>query len=611
MFNTAMITKGYLITKRVIFAVLLFVFFPFYALSQNGERIVILWDVTGSLLPKNDGEKDLDGSVLPTNSKGNGMWVPLKKAVIDCIKYAEEDPGNEIIIVTFNDAIRDVYSQKASAIGKQTLINFVQNYKYKTHKYTNIVDPVNKFYSLLRSDKINYMFLFTDGDNDHPGTKAQLIPTLDSWTSKTNGQKAYGFYVLVYKDADKPEIRKSVDAQNNFWIVNNPKVRINICSLPSSIKYNVREEKGPKTISIQGKYASAGGDVRLIAEDECYDVVCSNTTLNKGKLDIEIKPKAGVNIPSNHTLTLKPKLSNVDSFTFVGPQEITLSVTNLPERSLNLTIDNNNFGRASHYDSFLFSEENFKSAITDIGVDFSDQAKKENSSAVMRVYFVDKKSGEKVSPASQLLTISINGNELNGDSFKLTADMTNVTLGISGQAETNSGKYYGRIELIPQNLDNCSINGTQDIFKWKVRFSQKCNPLKLALTWLIIVLVSAFLLWMIILKPIFYPRFGTIQKTFNIPGMAPLIIKFKGARMVVLAAEHQKKQSRWDKFWKGKILYKTHPAFVAPIIFKPSKGRKVLSKVQAGTYQVLPNPMPGIGAATIIDIQKNLKINVN
>ena len=316
-------------------------------------------------------------------------------------------------------------------------------------------------------------------------------------------------------------------------------------------------------------------------------------------------------IPESHTLKLKPQLSGADPYTFVGPEEITLSISNLPERSLNLTIDGNNLGKASHYGSFLFSKEELKSAIKDIKVDFSEQAKKENSSAIMRVYLVDKKTEEKLTPASQLLTISINGTELKGDSFKLTPDMTNVTLGISGQPDTKSGTYYGRIELVPNNLDNYSVNGTPDIFKWKVKFNQKWNPLKLALAWLIAILAAAFLLWMLLLKPIFYPRFGSIQKTFNVPGMAPLIVKFKGARMVEVAATHKKKQSAWNRFWTGKILYKTHPAFVEPIVFKPSRGRRVLSKYQAGAYQITPNPMPGVGAATIVDIKKNLKINVN
>ena len=590
---------------------LLIALFPFYSIAQNEERIVILWDVTGSLLPNKSGEKDLNGSKLPTFSEGNGMWKPLKEAVIDCIEYAEEDPGNEIIIVTFNDAIRDIYQQKASAEGKRNLVNYVINYEYKGHKYTNIVDPVNKFYSLLEKEKINYMFLFTDGENNQPGTRDRLIPTLDSWTDRTNGKNAYGFYVLVHPDADNPQIRNSIDSQNNFWVVNDPKVRINICSLPSSIKYNVRDEKGPKTINIRGKYSSASGEIRLVAQDEYYEIVCSDPTINDGKLNIEVKPKVGMNIPTSHTLLIKPQLVGTDQYTFVGPEEISLFVSNLPERILNLTIEDNSLGTASHYSSFFISKEKSTPTSTNIKVDFSDQAKKENSSAVIRVYLVDKKSDEKLSLLSQHLTISINGKELDGDSFILTPDMSNLTLSISGDAATKGGSYYGRIELVPNNLDNYSINGTQDVFKWRVKFDQEWNPLKLALTWFIGILIAAILIWMLVLRPIFYPTFGSIQKSFNVPGMAPLIIKFKGARMVVVASSHPKKQSAWNRFWTGKIIYKTHPAFVAPIIFKPSRGRRVLAKVQLGTYQVMPNPMPGIGVATIIDIQKNLRINVN
>ena len=611
MFKTAFLTNGHRMITRVVISILFFFLLYPNTFAQTEEQIVILWDVTGSLLPQADGNKDLNGSVIPSYAKGNGMWRPLKEAIIDCIKYAEEDPGNEITIITFNDAIRDVYSQKATLAGKQSLIKYVENYKYQQHKFTNIVDPVNRFYSHLKKDKINYMFLFTDGDNDHPATKERLIPTLDMWKTKTKDLNAYGFYVLVHPNADKLEIRQSVEAQQNFWMVKDAKVRIKICSFPSSLKYNIRDEKGPKPISLRGKYVGAIGDVQLVAQDEFYDIVCSDLAINNGKLYFEIKPKVGTNPPMNHTLKVTPKLSNADPYTFVGPQEINLTVTNLPERSLNLTIENDNLGNASYYNSFFISKEKSTSVTSDIIVDFSEQAKNENSSAVMKVYLVDKKSDEKISPISQHLYITINGEEFKGDSFKLTPDMSNVTLTISGDKNTKSGTYYGRIEIIPDKLDNYSINASQDVFKWKVHFKQKCNPLKLGLGWLICILVVAFLLWMFLLKPIFHPKFGSIQKTFIIPGMAPLIVRFKGARMVVVAASHQKKQSAWNRFWTGKILYVTHPAFVSPIIFKPSRGRRILARVQAGSYQVMPNPMPGVGAATIIDIQKNLKINVN
>lgn len=583
----------------------------FNGYAQSGEHIVILWDVTGSLLPNQDGQKDINGKKLPSYKKGNGLFVPLKNAIIECIDYVEDDPGNEITIIPFNDKIVNVYSRAASEEGKNDLKSYVTNFQYKAHKYTNIVDAVNGFYSRLKQNRINYMFLFTDGDNDDPGTKPHFIETLDSWTEKTVGNNAFGFYVLVHPDADKPEIRQSVESQSNFWIVPNAKVRIKICALPSSLKYNIRDEKGPKTISLRGKFAKADGEVKLVSNDEYYDIICSDLEINDGKLCFEVKPKAGATPPVNHTVVLKPQLSNADAYTFIGPQEIKLVVSNLPERSLNLTIDDNYFGKASYHGSFLFSKEVSKPVSSDVKIEFSEQARKENSSAIMKVYFVDKKTEEPVTPASQHLTLSINGKELKSDSFQLTPDMTEVLIAISGQEDTKKGSYYGRIELIPSNLDYFSINGTQDVYKWKLSFKQKWNPLKLGLAWLLAILISAFLLWMIILRPIFYPRFGSIQKTFNIPGMAPLIIRFKGARMVVVAASHPKKQSGWNRFWTGKILYKTHPAFATPIVFKPSRRRRILARVQAGTYIVRPNPMPGVGAATITDIQKNLTINVN
>ena len=402
-----------------------------------------------------------------------------------------------------------------------------------------------------------------------------------------------------------------MESQDNFWIVEDAKVRIKICSLPSSLKYNLRDDKGPKTINIQGKYSGAEGNVSLLSNDEYYDVICSDSSIGNGKLDFNVKPKAGTNPPINHTVVLTPDIKDADHYTFVGPKDIHLEVSNLPERNLNLTIGENDLGKASYYAPFLFSKESNKPVNSDITIHFSNQAKEENSSAVMKVYFIDRHNAEKVSPESLNLKISIDGNEMNGDSYVLTPGMSNLNLSISGDPSTKDGTYYGRIELIPSKLDNYSINGTPDVFKWKMHFSHNWNPLKIWLAWLLAILMAAFFLWMFILKPIFYPRFGTIQKTFNVPGMMPLIVRFKGARMVVVAASHQKKQSGWNRFWTGKILYKTHEAFVTPIIFKPSRGRRVLARVQTGTYQVLPNPMPGIGSATIVDIKKNMKINVN
>ncbi|MBQ9137861.1 MAG: VWA domain-containing protein [Alistipes sp.] len=585
----------------------------FNANAQDGAHIVILWDVTGSLLPKQPGMKDLDGTDLKTYSDGNGLWVELKKAIIECIEYVEDDPSNEITIIAFQDDIRTVETQKASSAGKEYLVEFVTKYKYIPHKNTNIVAPIKKFYTYLRGDKIKYMFLFTDGENDHQGTKPELVPTINSWINLTRGKNAYGFYVLVHQDADKPYIRDAIENQPHFWIVPDAKVRIKTATLPTYLKYNVRDDKGAKTIELKGyNCKDAKGTLRLVYDDQYYEVLCSDRDIRDEKIAFEVRCKEGITPPIKHTIKLSPKLEGHDSYTFVGPDAIFCEVVNIPERSLSLDIKDKNFGEASYYGSFgKISEEAYTPAESNIKVNFSEQAKVDGSSAIMKVYLVNKAGEGMLNLSSQNFKLFINGDEIKGDSFKITPDVTNLKLSIIGHDMSQEGKYYGRIELIPSKLDNCLINGSPDVFRWNFRFEERWNPIKLGLTCILGLLVVALLLWFTVLRPVFFPRFGAIQKTLSARGLAPVIIRFRGVRMVVIAANHQKKQSWVDRALKGKILYVTHSAFATPMIFKPSRGGCILAVSQGGAYWINPNPMPQIGASTITEIKSNTIININ
>ena len=73
-----------------VFLILLLASVSLETLAQKSENVVILWDVTGSLLPTKSGVTDpYSGQKLPTYSKGNGLFVELKEAVMDCIRYVE------------------------------------------------------------------------------------------------------------------------------------------------------------------------------------------------------------------------------------------------------------------------------------------------------------------------------------------------------------------------------------------------------------------------------------------------------------------------------------------------------------------------------------------
>ena len=274
--------------------------------------------------------------------------------------------------------------------------------------------------------------------------------------------------------------------------------------------------------------------------------------------------------------------------------------------------DSISFGTVEYYPAFLWVDANITPVTKTFDFDFSEDAKNDSHSFA-EFQFVDN-DGKPIN--TKVMQVYDNGVQLSENKLRIGSNIDTKDLTFRFSSNASNGKHQGYLKLINHNLDRLDSQSLMpgqkaDAFQWTLYFDKGMNPLAKGLMWLGILILTLLFVWVLLLKPLFYPRFGSIQKTFNIPGMAPLIIRFKGARMVVLAASHPKKQSVWNRFWTGKIIYQTHPAFVVPIVFKPSRGRRVLSKVQAGSYQVMPNPMPGVGAATIIDIKKNLKINVN
>ncbi len=143
-----------------------------------------------------------------------------------------------------------------------------------------------------------------------------------------------------------------------------------------------------------------------------------------------------------------------------------------------------------------------------------------------------------------------------------------------------------------------------------VYFKHHLNPLVVWLSWILSLFFVVTLVWFLIFRRIFYPQFKSCQKTFMIPNQVPLVVKLTGARMVVISSA-VKKQNFWDELIKGPIVYKVHPAFTSPVVLRPVRGGRILTKVDSSVYQVSPNPMPRIGSATIDNIQTNIHVTIN
>ena len=269
------------------------------------------------------------------------------------------------------------------------------------------------------------------------------------------------------------------------------------------------------------------------------------------------------------------------------------------------------FGTVEYYPDFLWVDSKTTPVTKTFEFDFSQDAKDFDSYAEFQ--FVDN-GGKAIS--TNIMQIVIDGNVCPNNRFQIRSNVTSKELTFTFSPDAEEGKHQGYLKLVNHLLDRLdsqplTANQQVDAFQWTMNYNKCMNPLAKVLMWIFIGIAALVAAWQVCSRKFFYPRFGSIQKTFNVPGMAPLIVKFKGARMVVLAASHPKKQSAWNRFWTGKILYKSHPAFASPISMRPMKGKRILIKVDNSTYRISPNPIPGIGTATLENIRSNMHITIN
>lgn len=581
------------------------------------EQRIYLWDVSESL-----------------GEKGNNLWTPLQTNLIRAVEAIPVNPLNRIVLIPFYSNPQTPIEEYATEEGKNNIIKAIREKGSKPvsdvsqggHQYTNIAAAIQKFHQLAKSGYKNYMFLYTDGkQEDSKGRTCMsiLADELDKWSSNTPSNiKKYGFYYLVHPDADNPYIHNTERSHNNFWVIDKADVSIKIIGFPDEYPYNVYAKDtldvGNHSIGIEGDYKNFEGNIKLEANDSLYNLSFS-LNISEGWVRVIATPKRNDIDEGEYPIRVSVgKVGNADPYSIIENPTFIIRCINKREHCAELSLimgsQKDNIGRTSYYPSFCFglSEEKVVSQKALLDVKYNVFA--ERKDCAFDISFVD---GDK--------------KPLKYDEFKIVADgdtlsSENSYIHITGPkaiqlefvpSEVTSDTHFGGYVVFSNPSDMDRINGVETISdnhvltEWNFKHDNKWNPLALILVWLFCIFIAAVTLWMILLRPIFFPRFSSIQKTFNVPGMAPLIIKFRGARMVVISATLPKKQSILNRFLTGRIIYKTHLAFNTPLTLKPiSRGRRILAKSQNGVYHVVPNPIPGIGPATITSVTNNLRITV-
>ena len=560
--------------------------------AQNiiGERRVYYLDATYSMI------------------KPSKLWGPVRDDLAKAIN-AIEDETTEIYVIAFGgDGGTELktWHDYATVSGKERIISGFQSFTPKTNTMTYLDRPLIDFYSnKVAHEKVTYCFLMTDGrdENQNPS----VFPNaLKKWGDKYGNSNVYGFYVMLNKEAKDKYIESIIDDQAHLWKVETADVNINLIRLENHAVFNVRNDDSIE-IPIYGKSNGLSFKASLPASS---GLKVNNCKVRDGKLIVSIDVMGDKSsMPSTSTYNLSVSISNAGQFDFLVTDNVSVKCNNKRELVVNSPTERQKMGKVSHYDDFLFVRGKIVPINHAIEFSFNDDAKADKN-AFAEFAFVDN-SGKAVSPKDMIITVD--GEKLSNNRFRVTPSHEKVNIEISFPSGAKKGKHQGYLRLVNHNLHRLNSNEcagqTADAFQWTVYNSKTMNPLAKSLMCLGILIVSALLLWFIVITPIKYPRFSKFRKMVLVKKngvvVAQFTCNFKGARRVIFATSKQR-QSALNKLFTGRIDTIVNPVFEEPITFLPRKKKKAMAKGKG--YLINPNPIPQSGVAEISAPAKKLII---
>lgn len=186
----------------------------------------------------------------------------------------------------------------------------------------------------------------------------------------------------------------------------------------------------------------------------------------------------------------------------------------------------------------------------------------------------------------------VNGKRSENHTFIVKPQDKTVELGIVFKPGSEKKDYYWILKVENEGdadiiniggRDNLTSEGISDLFTWKAEYATKMNPLAKGFMWFCIVAAILLVIWLVILKHIFFPTFrvNRLQLTGPEPYFSQL--KIKGYRKCVLHA-NPKKQNWLNKIFLGKIKYEVNPIWTAPIEFDPRDKKSIRIRPDKHAY---------------------------
>lgn len=532
-----------------------------YATAQTNfpkkERYIFLWDVSKSLLPKDGGIDEYTQQRLVGYPGSNGLWMGLKKGLINNVDSIEPNKHSKIIVIPFYAEPFEPFIANADNQGKSDIIKQIKEFEYDdvvhardphTNKLrTNIISALSKFEDIVKEDcldYVNYLYLFTDGAHENQDAKTtdtewqeltKKIKDFDNYAN-TNNRYIYRFYYLVSDAADPYKHIKKLDSYyRRFWTVEGTPVVKHIKLKTTTVTYNVcdnpiknikRDEN--KKIDFDKNYGSCIGNIAFTpTKNDYYDVKCEIPS-DSLSIVIKVEPKKDLSdLPEEFEIIVKAELERDKNhpYCFLLNNEIKIKCINTIERGVLLSLKNTtgdksksngdrfDLGNTSYYPPFMGKSSQLSCLNFSLTTDFDKSAV--NDKGCLDISFVD---SDKQPLTYEKFKIVVNESDTlstDNPSYPIKSGQEQINFTILPSENTDDSKFKGYLKV--SNISNIdiingeAISNDMKILPWEFEHDRKLNPLLRSIYWIIIFLLVLFiasliLYWFLWLRGAKFPR---------------------------------------------------------------------------------------------------------
>ena len=276
--------------------------------------------------------------------KINGIWDLVRDKLKEAIEKVN-DETTEILVCPYaydmNSSVK-AYRELATQCGKDKLKSIIDNLPMTKSTMTYHEMPLRDFYNnRVSSDRINYVFLMTDGMTDHNKGTDPFPRELNTWHSIFKDKHVYGFYVILHEKAKNYKAAldviglESTQRTHHLWAVETTDVNINLVRLDTKAVFNARSETY-FDIPIYGNYKGMAFKAKFPCNSKLN---VKSVNIKDGKLRVYVRVDGDVHVlPAEQKIPLAITMSGGGKYDFLVTDVVNVSCISKPEKTLKICI---------------------------------------------------------------------------------------------------------------------------------------------------------------------------------------------------------------------------------------------------------------------------------